>query len=695
MSSAVTTLGVDIGGTFTDFALCDGERGTVTLMKVPSTPRNQADGVINGIEELGGSLRKMDRIVHGTTVGTNAILQRQGAKVGLITTKGFRDLIEIGRTQRLVPNSMFKPKFVRPKPLVPRHLRFEVGERVLATGEVLKSIDRKELDELAEIIAAEAVESIAIGFLHSYRTSKNEKEAGHYFRERLPGMPVSLSSELIAEYREFERFSSTVVNAYLVPVMTDYLETLESYLRKRGYKRRLFVMNSSGGMIDSKTACSFPLRTILSGPAGGVNGAIHAARQAGFMNIITYDMGGTSTDVCLVQNLVPIVSPEHHLSGIPIKTLQMEINTVGAGGGSIAWVDEDRRLKVGPKSAGAEPGPASYGRGGEHPTITDANLFVGRLGAKSILGGKIKLVPELAKASLERLSKKLDGLELHKLAEGIIQIAVTRMASSIKEISVEQGRDPRDYVLVPYGGAGPMHSAQIAQELGISRIVIPRSPGNLSALGLVVSDVRHDDVESWLTTLQALHVARLREKFQRMEDKAAALLCDEGFASEQILIQRALDLRYRGQAFELSIPVQMGDSLRRITQQFHSRFQERYGHSHPEQEVEVVNLRLSSFGVVEKPLLPPLASERASFARARKDERIVFFHGRFLETPIFDRELLPPDQGVDGPAIIEERGATTVIPPGWMVKVDSYGNLLMNRGNEEWDHLRLYLNRSR
>ena len=677
--TAIYNLGIDVGGTFTDFALWDRERRVPTLIKVPSTPSNQAEGIACGIDELGCPLDEMERIVHGTTVGTNAILQGRGAKVGLLTTKGFRDLIEIGRTQRLVPNSMFKPKFVRPKPLVPRHLRFEVAERGFADGEIGKGVDPDELKEIAEKMAGEGVESIAICFLHSYRNGKNEKEAAALLRNWFPSISLSRSSEVIPEYREFERFSSTVVNAYLAPVMIHYLESLELRLKRNQYGRTFFIMNSSGGMISSRTAQSFPIRMILSGPAGGVNGAIYSSRQAGFQNIITYDMGGTSTDVCLVKDLLPMVSSEHQLSGIPIKTLQMEINTVGAGGGSLAWVDENRRLKVGPQSAGADPGPASYGRGGRSPTITDANLFLGRLGTKSLLGGKLRLHPELARESLQRLLRELDGMDPYKLAEGILQIGVTKMAGAIKEISVERGHDPRDYVIVPYGGAGPMHAAQIAEELGVSTILTPRFPGNLSALGLIVSDVRHDDVRSWIKGLEALRFDELDREFRSMEKGALSVLKEEGFEAKDTLFRRSLDLRYKGQAFELNIPLRNSDALEKIAERFHTRFQETYGHSRPGQTIELVNLRLSSFGLVEKPLFPAYASKGRSILQAQKDERQVYFQGHFSETPVYERDLLPCEEGLNGPAIIEENGATTVVPPSWMVKIDPNGNLLLNR----------------
>lgn len=677
--TGIYTLGIDVGGTFTDFALWDSENKIATLIKVPSTPSNQAEGIACGIEELGRPLNVMERIVHGTTVGTNALLQGTGAKVGLITTKGFRDLIEIGRTQRLVPNSMFKPKFMRPRPLAPRHLRFEANERACSNGEIVGPVDPGELKDIAQKMAGEGVESVAICFLHSYRNGKNEKDAGALLKSRLPSIPLSLSSEVVPEYREFERFSSTVVNAYIAPVMIRYLEALERKLKRNHYGRTFFIMSSSGGMISSKKAQSFPIRTILSGPAGGVNGAIFSSGQAGFKNIITYDMGGTSTDVCLVKDLLPSVSSEHQLSGIPIKSLQMEINTVGAGGGSLAWVDDNRRLKVGPQSAGADPGPAAYGRGGRNPTITDANLFLGRLGTKSLLGGRLRLHAQLARESIQRLLRELDGMDAYQLAEGILQIGGMKMAGAIKEISVEKGHDPRDCIIVPYGGAGPMHAAQIAEELGVSTVLVPRFPGNLSALGLIVSDVRHDDVRSWIKNLEALSGDELEREFQDMERVALSLLVEEGFRTKEILFQRSLDLRYKGQAFELNIPLQKGDALKKVGERFHGCFYETYGHSRPEHSIELVNLRLSSFGLVEKPLLPAYESKGKSIVQACQDERRVYFQGRFSATPIYERDLLPCEEIFPGPAIIEEKGATTVVPPGWSVRIDALGNLLLDR----------------
>ena len=628
---------------------------------------------------MGCPLEQAKRIVHGTTVGTNAVLQSRGAKVGLITTKGFRDMIEIGRTQRLAPNSMFKPKFVRPKPLVPRHLRVEVEERTAANGEIIREVDLSALEEVSQSMLQNGVESIAVCFLHSYRNSDNETRVHQWLSKRWPEVPLSLSSKVIPEYREYERFSSTVINAYLMPVMMRYLSSLESNLAKDGYGRRLFIMSSSGGMISSTSAQMFPIRTILSGPAGGVNGAIHFARQAGFSNVITYDMGGTSSDVCLVKDLRPMISTEHHYLGIPVKTLQMEINTVGAGGGSIAWVDQDGRLRVGPKSAGATPGPAAYGKNGQDPTITDANLVLGRLGSDSLLGGKIRLSSELARRAIERLSAKLGGLDVDRLAEGLLQIAVTKMAGAIKEISVEKGHDPRDYVLVPYGGAGPMHAAAIADELGIGRVLVPKYPGNLSALGLIASDVRHDYVRSCIQLLDDVEPEVLSREYRSLEEEALSSLLSEGFREEQIVFDRALDLRYRGQAFELSIPMQKGDTNRVIQNRFHERFEQIYGHRHSEHQILLVNLRVSSFGIVGKPDFPELDTIHGSVEGARKGERSVFFQGEYWNTPIYERTLLPKDWEIPGPVIVEESGATTVIPPQWSVRTDRFGNLMMHK----------------
>ena len=471
-----------------NLVLFDEEKKTLTTTKVPSTPGNEAKAVFEGLQELQINPGEIERIVHGMTVGTNAILQRKGAKVALVTTKGFRDTIEIGRQRRMVPGSLFNIKFIRPKPLVSRPLRFEVEERTLYNGEILQPVKEEEVRAVIDKIQEQGVESVAICFLHSYINASNEKRVEDLFKKHLPTVLVSLSSDVIPEYREFERFTTTTLNCFIMPVMDHYLSNLKEGLRTKGYPKEIFIMTSNGGIISSESARKLPARTILSGPAGGVNGGIFISRKAGFKNIITYDMGGTSTDVCLIRDLQPSISMDTVVAGLPIKLPQIAVNTVGAGGGSIAWVDVGDILKVGPQSAGAFPGPACYGTGGTEPCVTDANLVLNRINSRVLLGGKVPLHLDLAKQAISKLTDIFTKLNEYQMAEGIIQIAVAKMIGSIREISLEKGHDPRDYVLVPFGGAGPMHAIPIASGLGIKQCVVPRYPGNLSALGLLTSE---------------------------------------------------------------------------------------------------------------------------------------------------------------------------------------------------------------
>ncbi len=672
-------MGIDIGGTFTDFILCRDQSGIAALLKVPSTPADPSAAVMEGIKELDCRLAEVGRIVHGTTVGTNALIERRGAEVGLLTTSGFRDVLEIGRTQRLVPNSMFKPQFVRPEPLVPRRHRFEIRERMLAGGHLQEAVNTEDLAAVLAQIENLGLEAIAICFLHSHCNPQNEKLAGAWLQQRQPQLQVTCSSDVVMESGEYERFSTTVINAHLMPVMRNYLRRFEKGLAERGYQRRLFVMASSGGMLTSRQAQSLPVRTILSGPAGGVNGAVYFAGRAGVNNIITYDMGGTSTDVCLVRELQPEISREHLLAGLPLRTVQLEINAVGAGGGSIGWMDADGRLRVGPQSAGAVPGPAAYGLGGELPTITDANLHLGRLSAVSVLGGKIKLFPELAEAALGNLARRFPTLSIPAVAEGIIQIAVASMVGSIKAITIEKGHDPRDYTLVPYGGAGPMHAAFVGEDLGIRTILIPPFPGNLSAFGLAASDVVNDYVEPCLTALAELSAAAIDDGFHRLEEKSMQVFQDEGFDACNLKLLRSMDLRYQGQAFDLNLVVDRNEDPQAIAGRFHQKYLKRYGHNRPHHPLQAVNLRLTATALVDKPLPAPPASTGRSLGHAQKEVRGVFFRGEVLQTPVFDRAALPMGRHRQGPAIVEEEGATTLVPPQWGFEVDPHGNLILKR----------------
>ena len=505
--------GVDVGGTFTDVVLFDARAQSLRVAKVPSTPSNQSEGVRNGLTAVQPDLGRLDKLVHGTTVSTNTMLTRTGASVALVTTRGFRDVLEIGRTRRMLP-SLYDTTFVRPPPLVPRPLRFEVTERLAAGGAVLVALDERELEALASAIRAARAEAVAICFLHAHVDSTHESRAKDILSRALPDVWITTSSEVVPEFREYERFSTTVINAYLLPVMDRYMSSLRARLGDAGYRGDVFTMSSSGGIMDLDAARRMPVRTILSGPAGGVAGALWIAKVAELRNFITCDMGGTSTDVCLIENLQAASVSETAFAGYPIKGREVAINTVGAGGGSIAFMEAGRALKVGPRSAGAEPGPACYGRGGTEPTVTDANVVLGRLGPR-VLGGVIR--PDLAKATaaVAALADRLGVASVEEMAEGVVRIAVAQMANAIREISIERGYDPSDFVLFPFGGAGPMHAAQIAEEIGMREILVPILPGNLSALGLLASDQRYERVQTFMTRLSALDSARVRRRARR------------------------------------------------------------------------------------------------------------------------------------------------------------------------------------
>src|SRR5713101_2781644 len=536
-------VGIDVGGTFTDVTAVDGATGRVVVTKVPSQPNNEAAAVLAGLAALGIDGRTVRRLVHGTTVGTNAILERRGARVALITTSGFRDLIEIGRTKRNIP-ALFVPTFVRPKPFVERALRFEVDERMLHDGTALTALDGRSVDRVLDALGAAAPEALAVCLLHAYANPAHERAIGSRARERFPAVPVSVSFDVVPEYREFERFSTTVLNAYLQPLMDRYLSGLEKRLFESGYAYGVLTVGSSGGMMTVDTARRLPIKTIVSGPAGGVSQACFLAGHAGLGDFITYDMGGTSTDVCLVRGGLPLTTVDNEVGAFPVKVPQIDIRTVGAGGGSIAWIDVDGSLQVGPRSAGARPGPAAYGLGGGEATVTDANVVLGRMGIDRPLGGAIRLDAGRARDAVASLATRVGGLTLHELAEGIVRIAVARMTSSIREVSIARGHDPRDFTLVAYGGAGPMHAALIAEELGIPRVLVPRYPGNFSALGLLVSDVKHDDARTRIGLLRDGWDA-VDAAFAEMEEAAARRLEAEGFALAARRIDRALDLRYR------------------------------------------------------------------------------------------------------------------------------------------------------
>lgn len=486
-------VGIDVGGTFTDVVVYDEQAQALAVTKTASTPEDAARGILQGLAKLGLDLRATRRITHGMTLATNAVLEGRGVKVGMVTTAGFRDVLELRRGNRTV---LYDMRYRPPLPLVPRSRVHEVAERTLFDGTVLQPVARQEVQEVAARLKAQEVAAVAVCFLHSYVNAANEQAAAAVIQEHLPGAFVCTSAEVVPEFREYERFSTTVLNAYVGPLLDGYLRHLERALRARGYGAELAIVTSSGGLMSATHARRFPVKSMLSGPAAGVAAAAYLGRLAGYSHLITYDMGGTSTDVCLIENGRPTLTAERPIAGYPNKTLQIDINTIGAGGGSIAWLDAGQRLCVGPRSAGAVPGPACYDQGGTEATVTDAQLLLNRLSPTKPLGGEIALKRSRAQAALAALARQLPGLDAYRLAEGIIRLAVAKMTGAIKEITIARGRDPRDFVLFAYGGAGPMHAAQIASELGIRTVVVPPAPGNFSALGMLVSDLRQDFVRT-------------------------------------------------------------------------------------------------------------------------------------------------------------------------------------------------------
>jgi len=673
-------VGVDVGGTFTDVVVYDEATGTLEVGKSPTSPADPTVGLLNAFAKLKVVLPDTGRVVHGTTIGTNAILERRGAPVWVITTRGFRDALEIARTNRTV---LYDIRGLKPAPLVPRHQIFEVDERMAFDGSILRPLRDADVRGAVARIRDSAnggePGAAVICFLHSYANPGHEQAAARIAEELLPGWYVCTSSEVLPEFREYERFTTAVLNAYIGPKVGGYLTSLSASLASRGYAGRVFITTSSGGIMTSEVAARLPVQTVLSGPAGGVAAALDLGRVSGFHNLITYDMGGTSTDVCLIEQLEPTITTEQQIAGLPNRTPQIEINSIGAGGGSLAWIDAGGALRVGPRSAGADPGPACYGRGGTEPTITDANLLLRRVPADRPLAGEVLLDADLARRAIHRLIGRVPGIaDEAQLAEGIIRIAVARMVSAIKEISIAKGHDPRDFALLAYGGAGPMHAALIAEELEIPRVVVPVAPGNFSAFGSLISDLRRDYVRTRLVNTRAGAFADVEAVFAELEREARKDLAQEGIPPERVSTLRALGMRYVGQSWELLVRAPAdADSMAALEEAFSRAHERRYGHRSAG-PVEIVNFRLTGVGEIAKPARAGWSVE-GTLDDARRATRSVYFDGAFVPVPVYERERLPGGVSFAGPAIIEEMGATTVVPPGWRGSVGPWGELVLER----------------
>ena len=648
-------IGIDTGGTFTDFiAIRDGR---IEIFKQLSTPQRPEEAIMQGMARL--QPQNLDEVIHGSTVATNALLERKGARTALLTTEGFEDVLVIGRQTR---RDLYDILVTRPDPLVPSTLRFGVRERTLYDGSIEVPIDIPRLRGVVRDLQRARVESVAVCLLFSYANPQHEE----IVRTELEplGVPVSVSSSILPEYREYERTSTTVINAYLAPLMSQYLRRLSGGLAAP----RLRVMQSNGGAIHAEAAAEAPVRTVVSGPAGGVVGAFNIASGCGYSRIITFDMGGTSTDVSLCDGSIQVTHGAA-IDGLAVGIPMIDIHTVGAGGGSIAAVDAGGALRVGPESAGADPGPICYGKG-EKLTVTDANVVLGRLLPRFFLGGNMQLAVDRIEPAIRRMPWTRAWKSFEELAQGVIDIVNNNMEQAIRLVSVERGYDPRDFALVCFGGAGGLHAATLARELGIARVVVPCFPGALSALGLLLADARRD--YSRTTLIDARDAARkIKTVLAELHRLGARELKAEGFRKTDISAQDFLDLRYRGQSYELTIPI-----AGNVIDQFHKTHERRYGYSNPEKDVEVVNVRTTFLGRTAKPEFSraPKATGRPQPVEVRQ----VWLRGKFTRTPIYDRTALGRGHIIKGPAIVGEYSSTTLVPPGFRCEVDAYLNLVLD-----------------
>ena len=673
-------IGVDVGGTFTDFFAFDDETDTEFVHKTPSTPDNPARAILDGLRALCAERaiprEAISRLSHGTTVATNALIQRRGDPVALITTEGFRDLLEIGRQTR---PKLYDFKADYPAPLVPRKRRFEIAERVGPEGEVIVSLDDAAIAAAVDKVRAADAKGCAVCLLFSFLNPEHERRIGAALTEALPDISISLSSDVQPEFREYERLSTTVLNAYLQPLMSVYMAYLRQELAREVPAATVGINQSSGGLMSVGRAQRFPIRTALSGPTAGAVGAIHVARLAGRPNVITLDVGGTSADVCLIRDYEAGISFERHIADFPVRLAVVDINTVGAGGGSVAWFDRDGLLKVGPVSAGAVPGPVCYGLGGDRATVTDANLAMGRLLPKGLLGGTMALDVEAARGAIRPIAEKV-GFSVEKTAHGIVGIAISNMVRAIRAISVERGHDPRDFTLMAFGGAGPLHARDVAAALSIREMVVPPSPGILCAQGLVVSDLKEDFVTSARTLVDDANGAAMQARVDTVVAEAGEWFESEKVPADRRSLQLGLDMRYVGQNFELRVAIENGlvlpDALR-LRALFFKVHEMNYGYHNPDDPVEVVNFRLTARGTLDKPRGPKTTPAGTAVPPATEFTEVHFEPDEPVRTPIHQRADLMPGHVIPGPALIEQLDTTTLVYPGDTATVDAALNLIV------------------
>ncbi len=673
-------VGVDVGGTFTDLVLFDTETESVKISKVPSTPENQSFGVMSALGSVGASLEDIDEVIHGTTVTTNALLERKVSRVGLITTRGFRDVLELGRRTRPKPYGM-TGSF---ECIIPRELRLEVGERVDCDGDIVEHLNEEDVLKAVEQLLESGVEALVIHFLHSYKNDIHERKTEEIARKIWPNTFVTRGSALVSEFREYERGTTAAINAAIQPVLHRYIERLQQKLKEEGYSKDLLVMQGNGGTVSSRIVAEDAVKTVMSGPASGVMAAAYTASQSGFNKVVTYDMGGTSCDVGLIVNGIPQVTSELEIEyAMPIHVPMVDVHTIGAGGGSLAWVNDAGLLHVGPESAGAQPGPICYGRGGQKPTITDANLVLGRLNPNALLAVENPVSLETVRNSLvEEVGSKLGLEDAEEIAAAIVRIANMNMAGALRLVSLARGYDPRDFALFAFGGAGPLHAVALASELGIPKVLVPMRPGITNAVGCVVADVRHDYVNSINIPLAQVEMDQVEQIFCRQIEAGKTIIETEGVEIEELLVIHDVDMQFQGQTHILNFPVQETRLSRESLQSaFEKAYWERFGVELPEIRAVLVNLHTAVIGRRKPVPLAALMSAKDQMEKiddCRTGSRRVWFETGWKETAVYKRELLSVKAKFNGPAVIEQLDTTIIVEPENQVEVDLNGNLIIS-----------------
>jgi N-methylhydantoinase A len=674
----------DIGGTFTDLVSVD-DQGKITIAKSHTTPPNFEKGVIDVITKSGVNAKEIETFIHGTTVIINALTERKGAKTALITTKGFRDVLEIARGNR---PDLFNLRYKKPEPFVPRYLRREVEERLNYKGEVINPLNKEQIKDILDYFKSENVEAIAVAYLHAYSNPVHEQQTVAVIKELWPEVAVTASHEVTMEWREYERFSTSVLNSYVKPTAAKYVDRLESNLSEIGTNGHKYIMQSNGGTTTFEQSKVTPINMVESGPVAGVFGAAVLGQIMGEQNIIAFDIGGTTAKCSLIDNGEVKVTTEYHIektertAGYPIKVPVVDIVEIGNGGGSIAWIDDAGSLKVGPQSAGALPGPVAYGRGGTEPTTTDASLITGRLSAKNF-DNEVDI--EKVKDTVNDKVAKHFNMSVDEAALGIIRIANSNMLNALKLISVRKGYDPRDFAMVAFGGGGSMHAAALAKELGVSKVVVPVAGSVFSAWGMLMTDLRSDFIKTYIKRLNEVDLKQLNEEWQNVESEAVTQYQSQGITHDKVMFSRFVDMRYMGQEHTVKVPVPNGEinqeTLKDVISRFHDIHEKHYTFKLEEAQTEIVNLHLVAFGVVQKPELYKLDKVGGNADDALKEIRPVLYEEEgWVKAKVYDRDKLAAEVTIEGPAIVEEQSASTVIYPGQSVTVDCYGNLIIKTG---------------